>query len=629
MSPALTMDTMLPSSNSTLFNIPKLADDGLNWITYKGRMLTALGARGLMRYTDGRKTKPIPFAVDLSTGKVTKPDGTKPTDAELEDLEDKIDEYQQKDSLVKQQIFSTISDQLLLRIQNLGSAAAIWDKVCKIHKGKTELVHIDLRRRLQELRCEEGGDVKAHFGEQLRLRELLAGMGASIEDRDFYAITLGLLPESYRPLVSSINATAKIAKKVLTPYELISVVTEEYEHRLLSDRRTRKKGSNSAFNARVAQGKSRNAGGSNQQNPDAMCTNCDRKGHWKSDCWRKGGGKEGQGPRQKKARQNKMAATAAAATDSQDNYAFASIDSVPMTGEKDSPAKNRTAIIDSGATSHFCPNRAEFILYNPITPLDIRTADGSIISAIGRGDVRMNLLLGSKWTMVTLKDALHVPKMSYMLVATNRITAAGLAVHFEGTNCRILSSGPKRQVIAEIPHVDGLYTVTGQHEHHAALAKEKLTLGELHRVLGHVAHSVVKSAVEKGLVEGVELDSTSEPEFCEACEKGKAAVKQPFPKELKCRVQTYGKLIHTDLWGPAQTVSIGGSSYYMSFTDDFSRKTHILFLKHKSEALGAFKQYEARLTRQHDAKIKTLHSDQGGEYLSADFDEYLAGQGIK
>ena len=171
-----------------------------------------------------------------------KPDGTTPTDSEIEDLDEKIDEYHQKDSLVKQQIFSTISDQLLLRVQNLGSASKIWDEVCKIHEGKTELVQIDLRRRLQELRCDEGGDIKAHFAEQLRLRESLAGMGASIDDRDFYAIILGSLPESYRPLLSSINAAAKIASKPLSPYELINVVTEEYEHRQLTERRTGKKG---------------------------------------------------------------------------------------------------------------------------------------------------------------------------------------------------------------------------------------------------------------------------------------------------------------------------------------------------------------------------------------------------
>lgn len=68
----------------------------------------------------------------------------------------------------------------------------------------------------------------------------------------------------------------------------------------------------------------------------------------------------------------------------------------------------------------------------------------------------------------------------------------------------------------------------------------------------------------------------------------------------------------------------------MSFTDDYSRETHMLFLKQKSEALGAFKQYEARLMRQHDgAKIKTLRSDRGGEYLNAEFNAYLAAQGIQ
>ena len=156
----------------------------------------------------------------------------------------------------------------------------------------------------------------------------------------------------------------------------------------------------------------------------------------------------------------------------------------------------------------------------------------------------------------------------------------------------------------------------------------KLTVSELHRALGHVSQSAVKLAVANGLIEGVELDSASEPEFCDACEKGKAA-RQPFPKESKRRTKAYGELIHTDLWGPAQTLSIGGHSYYMSFTDDYSRENQIIFLKQKSEALEAFKQYEARLMRQHDgAKIKTVHSDRGGEYLSAEFDAYLKGQGI-
>ncbi|OJA09525.1 hypothetical protein AZE42_12070 [Rhizopogon vesiculosus] len=58
--------------------------------------------------------------------KVKKPDGTTPTNMEIEDLDDKIDEYHQKDSLIKQQIFSTIFDQLLLHVQTLGNCWSIY-----------------------------------------------------------------------------------------------------------------------------------------------------------------------------------------------------------------------------------------------------------------------------------------------------------------------------------------------------------------------------------------------------------------------------------------------------------------------------------------------------------------------
>jgi hypothetical protein len=297
MSPDSTMESTLPSTNSSLFNVPKLAEDGSNWITYKERTLTAIGARGLMRHIDGRAIELISFDVDKTTKVVTKKDGTPATQTEIDELDKKIDEYYQKNSLVKQQIFSTITDRLLLRVQKLKDASEIWKEICQIHEGKTELVQIDLRWRLQETRCDEGGDVKAHFAELLRLRESLAGMGVVLVDTDFHAIILGSLPESYRPLLSSISAAAKITKSPLTPNELISIITEEFEHRQLTEQRPSKKGKDVALSAvKSGQEHSRTP---NQKNQDITCFNCERKGHYKTNCWRPGGGKEGQGPHQK------------------------------------------------------------------------------------------------------------------------------------------------------------------------------------------------------------------------------------------------------------------------------------------------------------------------------------------
>ena len=79
-----TLDIMLPATSSALFNIPKLAEDGKNWITYKERLLTAIGARGLMRYIDGQTKQPLPFKLDSKGKKLVKEDGKPATDAEQE-----------------------------------------------------------------------------------------------------------------------------------------------------------------------------------------------------------------------------------------------------------------------------------------------------------------------------------------------------------------------------------------------------------------------------------------------------------------------------------------------------------------------------------------------------------------
>jgi hypothetical protein len=145
MSPAMTIDNTLPGTMSALFNVPKLAEDGSNWITYKVRTLTAISAQGLMRYVDGRVLELFPYPIDKTTGSLkAKPDGLIPNKKEIKERDKKIDEYDQKNTLVKQQVFCTITDRLLLRMQKLESASEVWAEICQIHEDKTELVQIDL-----------------------------------------------------------------------------------------------------------------------------------------------------------------------------------------------------------------------------------------------------------------------------------------------------------------------------------------------------------------------------------------------------------------------------------------------------------------------------------------------------
>jgi hypothetical protein len=437
-------------------------------------------------------------------------------------------------------------------------------------------------------RCDEGGDVKVHFGELNRLYQIMAGMGAIVDDEDYTAIIMGSLPDIYQ-ISSTLEGAVGYSSKVVTAQELLTAVNVEYEHRLLRNPQSARKDRNATLHA----GNSTRQGRGEMK--DTICYNCNMTGHFKMDCWSKGGRKEGRRPTgQGRRNGGKTAANTAAAapTPSPDNYAFATSVQVGRGG----------TIIDSGATSHFCPDRAKFITFEAIKAQDVRTADRTTISVLGQGDIKVHLPLSNKYTTVTLKSTLHTPKMALTLISVHQITAAGFTVQFENDACKIISPAPKRKLIALIAQVNGLYAIPAQTEESAHVAK--LTINELHHALGHVAQDAIQYAIKQGLIEGVELDSASTLEFCEACMKAKAT-HQPFPKKMVNRARTYGELVHTDLWGPAQTESVAGHLYYISFTDDFSWETKVRFLKLKSEALSALKDYEMELKCQTPgAKIK-------------------------
>ena len=70
-------------------------------------------------------------------------------------------------------------------------------------------------------------------------------------------------------------------------------------------------------------------------------------------------------------------------------------------------------------------------------------------------------------------------------------------------------------------------------------------------------------------------------------------------------------------------------SYYVSFIDDYSRDLVIYLMSSKDQVFTKYKLYEAMMSRQQDVCVKTFFSDQGGEYTSKEFEDYLARKGTK
>ena len=70
------------------------------------------------------------------------------------------------------------------------------------------------------------------------------------------------------------------------------------------------------------------------------------------------------------------------------------------------------------------------------------------------------------------------------------------------------------------------------------------------------------------------------------------------------------------------TNALKGGKYFVTFIDDHSRKTWIYFLKTKDEVFEIFKEFKALVENMIGKKIKTLHSDNGGEYKNGDFIDF-------
>ncbi|WVZ81331.1 hypothetical protein U9M48_028721 [Paspalum notatum var. saurae] len=118
-----------------------------------------------------------------------------------------------------------------------------------------------------------------------------------------------------------------------------------------------------------------------------------------------------------------------------------------------------------------------------------------------------------------------------------------------------------------------------------------------HMRLGHMSELGLQELSKRGLLDGCNITKL---EFCEHCVFGKhKRVKFNTSRHTTKSILDY---VHSDLWGPSRKTSLGGARYMLTIIDDYSRKVWPYFLKHKSEAFSAFKEWKVMVERQTEKK---------------------------
>ncbi|PIL25727.1 hypothetical protein GSI_11477 [Ganoderma sinense ZZ0214-1] len=492
------------------------------------------------------------------------------------------------------------------------------------YEGKSEMYANVIRARLLTTKCAEGANVREHLDTLCNLREQLSSMGAALPDQEFSATIFQSLPKSYGYLLTALSTASRISNNPITPTNIIQALNEEY------DRRTSQ--SPSSDSALAAYPSSQLG----QQRMDIECFNYHRKGHLKSDCWRKGGGKEGQGPRDqtpKRGRRrggSKGGPSANTATESSEHAFAITIDSAALAST--ATTEDRVEIFDSGATRHISPYRDEFVTYEKLQPArPITAADGHTFMAVSEGQVRVSLPNGDSSTVVMLERVLHAPDIAFSLVSIPQADKAGYSAIFEnGECCLFLRSS--RETVGRILSVNGLYQVRRPDVAAAAVvgrgAETEMSVLEFHRCMGHISPVIAKKMLEEGRVLGVKLKGGSTDETCDVCIQAKIT-RAPVPKERTSQLaKRYGERFHADTWAAGCT-SLGGKKYAVMFTDNNSRWTHTIPEKEKNQAFPAYKKLDVEVETQEGHKIKVLHTDNGGEFTSNEFITYLESRGTK
>ena len=366
-----------------------------------------------------------------------------------------------------------------------------------------------------------------------------------------------------------------------------------------------------------------------------VCHYCKRPGHFARDCYKKkNDAKKLAQEKEQKGSESHAGASGNFANNSEDNEVVNDCDKVItpdvalLAGEKSMKSE---WWIDSGASQHMTPDKKSLINFERFdSPVEVKLADNSILFSYGKGDVYLAVYDGTEKVNVMLKEVLYVPKIQNKLLSLPSMTEKGATVEFKGQSCKISIHGKTYSIGHKHGKLYKLNSVPEDQTCCLGTAESKAdSLSLWHLRYGHLGYDNVKLLNGKDMVDGMKIKSAEEVDrySCEGCAMGKQH-HQPFPKKSHHKRSKPLELIHSDVCGPMSVPSVGGSRFFVTFIDDFSRYTYVYIIKHKSEVLEKFQEFVKQTENLTGLRVKSLRSDNESEYESKAFKEYCKSKGI-
>ncbi|UYV76289.1 hypothetical protein LAZ67_13003275 [Cordylochernes scorpioides] len=485
-------------------------------------------------------------------------------------------------------IILSLSDDLTIIFRGDKRAKRIWYDLKKSFEGSLENKRIDLMLDIARLKL----NPNENLGKTVTERELVR-----------------YIVEGLTPNFDTITAALSINRGISLPDLRQTLLDFEKK------RQDRSKNHENAFRS------------SGNQFKEKSCYICKRKGHFKKDCWFNPNNKGNQknttnknnmastrnyhkGPKQNKdtARSAIQERTEEPSQrrDSTSEYAL------HASTREERPTTQDVWIIDSACTSHMT-SHGEWIEHKTEERRSIQVAEeGRHIESASSGLIQATVQGKDKLNnAVTLHNVLHVPHLKGNLMSIPSVVRRGNSVLLNSEGAYIYSSDDK---LIRTGNFDGnMYT---------------LNLSRLPEAT-HVPneHCLISKDTILGLHGTEGLNSINGTlDLCDACSLGKMT-KVPYVHTDSNQESYPFEAIYVDLCGPMRINSLGGSKYFLTIVDGFSRR--IEFLKDKLSAAEVLKKFIVKRENELNSKLKRLRTDNGTEFINKNLETSIESKGIK
>ncbi|GJX13326.1 retrotransposon protein, putative, ty1-copia subclass [Tanacetum coccineum] len=291
---------------------------------------------------------------------------------------------------------------------------------------------------------------------------------------------------------------------------------------------------------------------------------------------------------------------------------------------------NNSWVYDTGCSTHICNTKQGF-------RIEKKLKRGALYLYVGNGVREQVEAIGSydlvlpNGLVICLDNCHYSPTIMRGVVSVSRLVDNGFVQCFTDYGISISKNNVlyfnvvARNGVYEIdmhdlvPNVNSIYNVSNKR------VKRNLDSTYLwHCRLAHINKKRIKQLQQDGLLKSTDDESFDQ---CESCLSGKMT-KKHFPHSNERAKDLLG-IIHTDVCGPLRHVSRQGASYFITFTDDYSRYGYVYLLKHKHEVFETSQSgLKIKVENKLGKTIKAIRSDRGGEYISQEFKDYLKANGI-